>query len=362
MQPAILKKLVLSRHLQVTVIYVSPLPAWKFFLVNAFTYFPITLPAFIPETPMPSIIHYNGCPVCGSPDIAYALTALDHTVTGERFDIYECKTCSLRFTQDVPDANSISRYYESEDYISHSNTSKGLVNRLYQIVRKRTLVSKRSLVSRFTGMKKGSVLDYGSGVGAFANEMREAGWTVTALEPESLARQKARDIFNLELRDVTDLFSLPAASFDAITLWHVLEHVHQLHACIKQLRILLKPGGVLFIAVPNYNSKDAKIYRSYWAAYDVPRHLYHFTPAAMENLMKGHGLHIKRYAPMWFDSFYISMLSSRYKSGTVKLLKSFFNGLSSNLGAMTNHKKCSSVVYVIRHNDPASRSSTIVQG
>jgi SAM-dependent methyltransferase len=142
-------------------------------------------------------------------------------------------------------------------------------------------------------------------------------------------------------------FHLPAESFDAITLWHVLEHVHDLSAYVQQLKSLLKERGKLFIAVPNYTSKDAAIYKESWAAYDVPRHLYHFSPRSMQSLMEKHGLKLLGYKPMWYDSFYISMLSSKYKNGKTNLLASFFNGLSSNLKAMGDVKKCSSVIYVI---------------
>ena len=109
----------------------------------------------------------------------------------------------------------------------------------------------------------------------------------------------------------------------------------------------IKEDGKLFIAVPNYTSKDAAIYNEHWAAYDVPRHLYHFSPASMFVLMEKYGLKIKQYKAMWYDSFYVSMLSSKYKKGTSNLFASFFNGLRSNSKAMSDVKKCSSVIYII---------------
>lgn len=293
------------------------------------------------------MIHYTNCPVCGSAEIKPVLSAKDHTVSGEIFSISECGGCSLRFTQDVPDAASIAPYYKSDDYISHTNTSKGLINSLYQFVRKRTLRKKRRLVQKVTGMGKGELLDVGSGTGAFASEMSLNGWYVTGLEPDEGARAIAKQEHKMELKGMDQFFQLQPGSFDAITLWHVLEHVHDLSAYVQQLKTLLREKGKLVIAVPNYTSKDAAVYKEHWAAYDVPRHLYHFSPRSMQVLMEKHGLKILSYKPMWYDSFYISLLSSRYKKGKTKLLPAFFNGLRSNLKAMGDVKRCSSIIYII---------------
>ena len=296
---------------------------------------------------MNDLIHYSHCPVCESKDIKIVLTAKDHTVSGETFHIMECSSCTLRFTQDVPNASSISPYYKAEDYISHTNTSKGFVNRAYQLIRKRTMVRKRKLVEKYTGIKKGNLLDLGSGVGSFVNEMKQNGWQSTGLEPDGDARKTATQLYNLELKDIKEFYQLKPDSFDAITLWHVLEHVHDLYAYIQQLKALLNKKGKLFIAVPNYTSREAKIYKEYWAAYDVPRHLYHFSPSSMKLLMEKNGLEIIQYKPMWYDSFYISLLSSKYKKGRTSWIAAFCNGLRSNLKAMADVKKCSSVIYII---------------
>jgi 2-polyprenyl-3-methyl-5-hydroxy-6-metoxy-1,4-benzoquinol methylase len=296
---------------------------------------------------MNELIHYSHCPVCGSASIKNVLTAKDHTVSGETFTIMECGSCTLRFTQDTPGVASISPYYKAEDYISHTNTSKGLVNRLYQSIRKRTMVRKRKLVEKFTGNKNGNLLDVGSGVGSFVNEMKQNGWQATGLEPDEDARRTAKELYKLDLADSKEFYQLSPNSFDAITMWHVLEHVHDLSTYIQQLKNVLNKNGKLFIAVPNYTSLDAKIYGEYWAAYDVPRHLYHFSPASMKVLMEKNGLHIAQYKPMWYDSFYISLLSSKYKNRTTNWITAFLNGLRSNLIAMGNVKKCSSVIYII---------------
>ncbi|MBK8605813.1 MAG: class I SAM-dependent methyltransferase [Chitinophagaceae bacterium] len=303
---------------------------------------------------MSQLIHYTNCPACGSSSLKSILTAKDYTVSNELFAIVECTACTLRFTQDVPNIDSIGPYYKSENYISHTNTSKGFINSLYQSVRKRTLKQKRKLIEKTTGLKTGNFLDVGSGTGAFASEMKQAGWQITGLEPDDDARKVAVQINNVELNNINLFYDLPENSFDAITMWHVLEHVHDLQGYITKLKSILKENGKLFIAVPNYTSKDAAIYQEHWAAYDVPRHLYHFSPQSMKILIEKHGMRIEQYKPMWYDSFYVSMLSSKYKNarlsdrqGKSNLFASFFNGLRSNSKALGNVQRCSSVIYII---------------
>ncbi len=292
-------------------------------------------------------IHYDRCPVCGSARIQNVLQVKDYTVSGEIFAVAECADCSLRFTQDVPDADTITPYYKSEDYISHTDTAKGLVNRLYHAVRKRTIKQKRKLIENTTGLKKGKLLDVGSGTGAFLYEMKQHGWDATGLEPDADARTAAKKIYDIDLSDTGLFYQLPSGQFDAITLWHVLEHVHDLSKYIQQLKALLNENGKLFIAVPNYTSKDAVIYKQYWAGYDVPRHLYHFSPEAMQVLMEKNGLKVLQHKPMWYDSFYISLLSSKYKNGNTNWPAAVWNGFNSNLATWMDNKRCSSVIYVI---------------
>jgi len=291
-------------------------------------------------------VHYTNCPVCNSTAINPLLTVKDHSVSKEEFVIWQCSNCSLRFTQDVPDETSIGRYYQSADYISHSNTSKGLINRLYQKVRNYTLDQKADLIIGET-VKQGEILDLGSGIGAFLDTMSKKGWGICGIEPDEGARRQAKSLFNIELKDTNALQQLADDSFDAITLWHVLEHVHQLHPYIEQLKSLLKAKGKLFIAVPNYESLDSSIYKLFWAAYDVPRHLYHFNPKAVDKLMLQHGLKVIAKKPMWFDSFYISLLSSKYKNGNTSWIGAGLSGLRSNIRTLFNKDYCSSIVYII---------------
>lgn len=293
------------------------------------------------------MIRYTHCPVCKSNSIEPALKAKDHTVSKEEFSIWHCDDCTLRFTQDVPDQAGIGAYYESAGYISHSDTKKGIINNLYHLVRKRTLASKQQLVRSVTGIHKGEILDIGCGTGAFLNTMKKAGWAITGLEPDAAARVKAAELYNINPLEPQKLFELPPAAFHAITMWHVLEHVHQLHEYIDQISKLLVENGRLLVAVPNYTSKDAGIYKEYWAAWDVPRHLYHFSPRSIEKLLSLHELKLIGVKPMWFDSFYVSMLSEKYKNDKGNIFKAVFNGLLSNLSASGDSRKCSSVIYVI---------------
>ncbi len=295
---------------------------------------------------MPDLITYTHCPFCHSPSVFAALSAKDYTVSNEVFEIWHCDDCTGRFTQKIPVVSAIGAYYQSADYVSHSDTAKGLVNRLYHMVRSHTLQGKKQLVQQVTGKQTGQMLDVGAGTGAFTHTMQTAGWEVTALEPDETARQNAKNKYGLDLDSSEKLFSLPAAQFDAITMWHVLEHVHDLHGYLSQLHTLLKPGGRLLIAVPNYTSYDAAVYKTHWAAYDVPRHLYHFSPKSMELLGNAKGFSLEEMKPMWFDSFYVSMLSEQYRNGSGNIFGAIWNGLLSNLKALRDTKKCSSVIYV----------------
>lgn len=293
------------------------------------------------------MILYDSCPGCGQKNITPVFLVEDFTVSHENFEIWECKSCTLRFTQNVPGADEISRYYQSENYISHSDTDKGFINKLYHKVRGRTLKQKRNLLEKMTGKKMGSLLDVGCGTGAFLHTMQQAGWKSSGLEPDDTARNKARELYNLNVESSEKLFSLTAESFDAITMWHVLEHVHDLHKYLNQLKKLLNQTGKIFIAVPNYTSYDETVYKQFWAAYDVPRHLYHFSPKAMEKLLAIHDMKIVAIKPMWYDSFYVSLLSERYRNGSGNAVKAFATGAISNMKAMADVKKCSSVIYVV---------------
>ncbi|MEO0897404.1 MAG: class I SAM-dependent methyltransferase [Bacteroidota bacterium] len=294
---------------------------------------------------------YSACPSCGSSDLLSIFYAKDYTVSQESFEILECQNCSLRFTQNIPSPSKIGPYYQSEEYISHTNTNKGIVNQLYQLVRNYTLGQKLKTVQKVSGLGKGRILDIGCGTGDFLGTMKNGGWDVLGLEPDDNARKMAVENHGILAFPSDELFNLEDNSFDVISMWHVLEHVHELHKYLEKIRSLLKPSGTLLIAVPNYTSGDASHYQHEWAAYDVPRHLYHFSPTGMEGLLNQHGFKLDKMKHMVFDSFYVSLLSEKYKSGKVKLIGGFLNGFSSFLKAMGKPENCSSVLYIFKKED-----------
>jgi 2-polyprenyl-3-methyl-5-hydroxy-6-metoxy-1,4-benzoquinol methylase len=288
------------------------------------------------------------CPVCNSGQTRFALRIKDYSVSGEFFEVLECSRCSLRFTKNPPPENEMSRYYRSEDYISHSNTKKGLVNTMYHIVRNRTLASKFHMLEKVTKLRKARHLDIGAGTGAFVQYMNKRGWKSVGIEPDCEARKQALLHHDTRLQEAEELGSFPPESFDAVTLWHVLEHVHDLYPYMHQIKKIMNPRGVVFIAVPNYTSYDGRKYGSSWAAYDVPRHLYHFSPQAMRWLLKEAGFELIGEVPMWWDSFYISLLSEKYAGHGAALPKGFLTGLNSNLKTFANTERCSSLTYLAR--------------
>lgn len=293
------------------------------------------------------MIHHSVCPACKSAEISIRFTTEDFSVTKEKFSVFACANCGLLFTQDIPAQDEMAKYYQAEQYISHSDTSKGIINKLYHFVRKRTLISKRKLIIGVAGLKQGSILDIGSGTGAFLKTMQDAGWNIAGIEPDEIARANSEKTHRIRPLKPSGSKDLPTEEFDAITMWHVLEHIHDLDGQMNELHRLLKQSGKIFIAVPNYTSYDAKYYGAHWAAWDVPRHLYHFSPDSMEKLCRQHGFSITSIKPMWFDSFYVSMLSEQYKSGKSNVIKGGIIGLISNLKALFNKKKCSSLIYIL---------------
>lgn len=286
------------------------------------------------------------CPVCEGKSFSPFLTCTDFFVSGEKFSIKKCNSCGFKITEDIEDEENTGRYYQSEEYISHSNTSKGLVNSVYHSVRNYMLGRKRRLVEKVTFLKTGQILDVGTGTGFFLNEMKINGWQVTGTEKSSSARDFAKKEFNLNFLPSEKLFELKEKSYDIITLWHVLEHIHLLNENMDTFNRLLKADGKLIIAIPNHESFDAKHYNEFWAAYDVPRHIWHFAPKQMEMLGKKYGFKLKSLHTMPFDSFYVSMLSEKYKKSKLALLKGIFYGKISWLNSIFNPAKCSSVIYV----------------
>jgi predicted SAM-dependent methyltransferase/transcription elongation factor Elf1 len=282
------------------------------------------------------------CPACGHQQNTQHLIVVDHFLSKESFELLRCNSCQLVFTTPRPSIEKIGDYYKSEDYVSHSSTKKGLVNSVYNRVRNYTLNKKVKLISSLVNGKE--LLDIGAGSGHFVGRAKTAGYRVLGLEPDADARKVAKEMNDVDLENLDRLYELTPASYDVVSMWHVLEHVYNLSDDVKQIASLIKQKGVWVIAVPNYTSFDARHYGSFWAAYDVPRHLYHFEPNSIIPLIEKHGFTFEKMLPMKFDSYYVSMLSEKYKGGS--LFNALRIGWLSNL--RSKNGKCSSQIYVFR--------------
>ena len=289
----------------------------------------------------------KGCPICESKESSTFLKCVDYTVSRETFTIQECGGCNFRFTSPRPSENEISPYYKSEAYISHTDSGKGVINSIYKQIRKYTLAQKFRLIK---GLSEGnSILDYGSGAGVFLKYCKERNWRTKGVEADQETRERVSNGLELDVISPEEIGSLGKEQYDVITLWHVLEHVHQLKKTIQSIESSLKPNGVILVAVPNCSSNDAVHYGAHWAAYDVPRHIYHFRPSDISKLFEEFGIYVADILPMVFDSYYVSLLSEKHKSGSIKFLSGMWRGLISNINAEPN-KTYSSQIYVLRKN------------
>jgi 2-polyprenyl-3-methyl-5-hydroxy-6-metoxy-1,4-benzoquinol methylase len=292
-------------------------------------------------------ISLKNCQVCQSSAIQAVTQIKDHSITKETFELHKCTECGFLFTQNAPEESESGRYYQSEDYISHSNTSKGLVSRLYHVVRDIMLGRKFGLVNSL-GSKK-NLLDVGSGTGYFLNFMKQRGYATFGIEIDEKAREFSKKQFGLDVNTPEYLKNGGInQKFGYITLWHVLEHLYDPNAYLQTFYNLLEDDGHLIIAVPNHACFEAKYYGTYWAAYDVPRHLWHFTPETLEKIATRNRFKLITKKMMPFDPFYNSLLSEKYKNSTLGLIQGFTIGFVSYLKGLMDVNKSSSVIYVLK--------------
>ncbi len=283
-------------------------------------------------------------------ETTHFLTCKDYTVSNQKFDLLYDGKLDMLETFPQPKAEELSGYYESDEYISHTDSKETVVDKLYQIVKKHALSNKLKLINSFKTADK-NLLDVGCGTGDFLLVCKNNGWKVTGVEPNTKAKIAAENKLNgksaseiyPEINQINN-----EAQFDVITLWHVLEHVPNLEAYISTLKKLLKPNGVLIVAVPNFKSYDANHYKQFWAAFDVPRHLWHFSKKSIHLLFEKHEMSVVKILPMWFDSFYVSLLSEKYKNGKGNFLKAFYIGFISNIKAIST-KEHSSLIYLLKN-------------
>ncbi len=288
----------------------------------------------------------SSCPICSETLFNPYLSCIDYTVTQENFTLKQCHQCQFVFTDPRPEDSALANYYLSDKYISPYRGNNSLIDKLYLLARKRTMVWKRKLIESHS--TQGSLLDIGCGTGEFLTEMKSHHWNVSGVEPSSTARDLAEK--KVETKIYQLLSEVRERNFSVITLWHVLEHLPDPHQALQTLQGLLAESGTIFIAVPNHRSYDAQHYKSFWAGYDVPRHLWHFNKENMKMLLEKNGFRLTKIIPMRLDSYYVSLLSESYKHPTssklLQLVTAFLVGLQSNRMAGKS-QEYSSHIYVV---------------
>lgn len=277
------------------------------------------------------------------------LKVKDHSVSGEEFSLLHNNELDLLETYPRPSEDKLSQYYKSEDYISHTDTKRNIFEKAYQLVRSISLKRKLKLINSFP-LESKSLLDIGCGTGDFINVAKQDQWTVQGIEPNNKARAIANEKTGHRVFNSDQLQMFEAHSFDVITLWHVLEHVSNLEEHISIIKRLIKPEGKIIIAVPNYRSFDARYYKNYWAAFDVPRHLWHFSKTAIKKIFFEKDIEIEKILPLKFDAYYVSLLSEKYKFGWMNIFSAFFIASRSNLKA-SRTGEYSSLIYVLKNKN-----------
>jgi len=286
------------------------------------------------------------CPVCGESSFTVVFGVKDYLLTGEIFNVSRCDACEFLITLPFPPPEKIGSYYKAEEYVSHSGTNRGIINSLYHIVKPINLKKKRKIADRFS--LNMSLLDIGCGTGDFLSHCRDNGWDVKGIEPDKDARSYAISSHGLDILDLSGFSQFNSNSFDVITMWHSLEHVYDLKTMLNEINRTLKQDGTLIVAVPNHESYDAEHYGEFWAAYDVPRHLYHFNKKTLGRLFNKINMNVIKIIPGIFDSYYISLLSEKNKNNTYPFFKGFKNGFLSNYYARSKNDNYSSLIYILK--------------
>ncbi|HBD26223.1 class I SAM-dependent methyltransferase [Flavobacterium sp.] len=272
------------------------------------------------------------------------ITVKDFSVSGESFSLLFNEEYQILKTHPQPTLDKLGSYYEFEDYISHTDGKRTMFEKMYHFIKRKAIRDKVSLINSYQPLK-GRILDIGAGTGDFLLEAKNQNWDILGIEPNDKAKGIA---VGKGIKFGDNIEKLESNSFDVITMWHVLEHVPDVEHQVAELKRLLKPSGTIIIAVPNFKSYDANHYKEFWAAYDVPRHLWHFSKTAIEKLFDKQNMNLEDIKPMWFDSFYVSLLSEKYKSGKMNFISGFFIGLISNVSGLFK-KEFSSHIYVLKN-------------
>ena len=293
----------------------------------------------------------NICPACASAGTADLFTAKDHLVSGGEFLIRRCTSCGMGWTVDPPSEEDAGRFYVSEEYISHTDRKQSLADYLYHLARRFMLGRKHRITTSSADRSSGTLLDIGSGTGYFAAFMQKKGWRVTGVELNDQARNFSASRFGINVASPGEVSGLASASADCITFWHVLEHLYDPAGWLAEVRRILRDNGKCIIALPNFASADEEWFGSQWAALDVPRHLWHFTPEAVRQFVGKQGFAVDWIEPLPLDLFYIASLSYRNEGKGLPLIRGAFTGVLIALRNLFHPERASSLVYVISKKD-----------
>ena len=287
------------------------------------------------------------CIECQSNVNEEAIRLHDHLVSKKLFVIDHCKNCGFRYIKNPPDESEAYKFYETDEYVEHSDSADGFINTIYHQARKWMMRFKHNLINKHG--KKQRILDFGTGTGYFLNYMKSRGFDVTGIEISEKARKFGKEQFGLNIYPPSEIFeeSFPK-EFSYISFWHVLEHVYEPQKVIGRLRDLLTDDGVMVVALPNYKCLEASVYKEYWNGYDVPRHIWHWDESSFRKFAENCGFKVTKTKILPLDPFYNCLISESYrKKKWAHILIPFIGGASLVQGWMS-HKRASSIVYFLQ--------------
>lgn len=263
------------------------------------------------------------------------ITCIDHLVTGDSFVLEPHGGYDILQTTPQPKQNE--KYYDHPNYISHKTKGKSIFFIAYSQFRQWNHSYKIKIINKHTE-SKGKLLDFGAGTGSFVEYANKHNWQAEGYEPNSKAHGP-----KIKYRSKWS----NSKPYDVITAWHVVEHLPDPRAFFEKSLKSLNDNGKFFVALPNYKSWDAKKYGAMWAGYDVPRHLWHFSPKGFISMVRDCGLEIENTYPLRLDAYYVSLLSERNRQSKFPWLKALWSGWRSNYAAKQS-KNYSSLIYVLK--------------
>ena len=260
----------------------------------------------------------------------------DHFLTKEVFNVVEHIEGVLKTEPDL-DEKTLKKYYDSSQYSSHNNIG-GCIGFLYSLSARIMLRFKFRVLAKHIN-KESLIVDFGCGTGGFMSSLKKKKYNVVGVDSNKKARDKCLEKKLTTFKSIKDF----KENIDAITFWHSFEYVSNPNEILNQIINQSKNNLTVVIALPNYRSFDAKHYGAFWAAYDVPRHRFHYSARGIKKLMKSYGFECLKTKPMLLDAFYISIMSEKYKKSKLSFVKGIMVGLISNLAGLFSSSYSSSV-------------------